>query len=324
MAAARGGTLITPSRLTLGQYLNGTWLPNVERRVRPTTADGYRRVISKQIIPALGGAELQAIDTAAVGRWVAAACDLGLSAKTIRNIHGVMSTALADAMRLSLVTHNAAHKAELPTLAAQRARVWNVDQITAFLTHVAADRWAPMWRLLATTGMRRGEALGLRWREVDLEGGTVTITNQRTIAGGVIIEGEPKTSAGRRTISLDQGTLAALKSWRARQAEDRLLMGAGWTGDYVFTWPTGEPLWPQTVTRWFHEHAEALGLPQIGVHGLRHSAATWMIASGESPKVVTHRLGHAHVSITLQLYAHVLPAHDRAAADAFAAVLDNA
>ena len=181
-----------------------------------------------------------------------------------------------------------------------------------------------MWRLLATTGMRRGEALGLRWGDVDLDSGTLTITNQRTIAGGKVVEGEPKSAAGRRTIALDAGTLSTLKAWRAVQAQERLVMGAGWApGGYVFTWPTGEPVWPQKVTAWFRSHADRLGLPQIGVHGLRHSAATWMIAAGESPKVVTHRLGHAHVAITLQLYAHVMPAHDRAAADAFAAALDG-
>ena len=102
-------------------------------------------------------------------------------------------------------------------------------------------------------------------------------------------------------------------------------MGAGWidTGGLVFTWPDGSPPWPQAVTQWFKAHTEALGLSTIGVHGLRHSAATWMIASGESPKLVAQRLGHAHVSITLQLYSLVLPAHDKAAADAFAAVLDG-
>lgn len=309
VAEARGGTLVTPSRLTLGQYLTSTWLPTVERRVRPTTIDGYRRAIGRHIIPALGGAELQAVDEAAVARWVGALCADGLAAKTVRNVHGVLSKALADAVRLRLITRNAAYRAELPAIPAQRARAWTSEQISTFLDHVADDRWAPMWRLLATTGMRRGESLGLRWPDVDLEAGTMTITNQRTIAGGRVVEGEPKSAAGRRTIALDAGTLSALKAWRAGQSQERLVMGAGWaTGDYVFTWPTGEPIWPQKVTAWFRQHAETLGLPQIGVHGLRHSAATWMIAAGESPKVVTHRLGHAHVAITLQLYAHVLPA----------------
>ncbi len=197
------------------------------------------------------------------------------------------------------------------------------EKIGQFLAHVEGDRWAPLWRLIATTGMRRGEALGLRWSDVDVGRGVITSTNQRSIAGGQIVEGEPKSDAGRRSLTVDAGTLTALRTWRRQQAQERLLMGAGWHGgDYVFTWPDGSLPWPQRVTAWFKVHSSALGLPNIGVHGLRHSAAAWMISSGVSPKVVTQRLGHSHVSVTLQLYAHVLPAHDQAAADAFAAALD--
>jgi integrase len=108
------------------------------------------------------------------------------------------------------------------------------------------------------------------------------------------------------------------------QSSERLLMGAGWPADdLVFTHPDGSGLWPQTTTRQFKEIAIELGLPTIGVHGLRHTAATWMISRGISPKVVAERLGHAHVSITLGLYTHVLPKHDRSAVDAFATAVDG-
>jgi integrase len=123
-------------------------------------------------------------------------------------------------------------------------------------------------------------------------------------------------------VSLDAGTVEELRRWRAVQNEERLVMGAGWPkADLVFTHPDGSGLWPQTVTRQFREIAGRVELPEIGVHGLRHTAATWMISQGISPKVVAERLGHAHVSITLGLYTHVLPAHDRAAAEAFAGAL---
>ncbi len=329
MAKARGGELVTPTRLTLGQYLTNTWLPMVERSVRPTTFDSYRRAVSKHIIgtdvaPGIGGALLKGLDRATVVRFLGVLADRGLAPKTIRNVHAILSKALGDAQALNLVSRNVAHGVELPSLPARQSRAWSAEQLRVFLAHVSDDRWAPMWRVLATTGMRRGEVLGLRWGDVDLARAVVTITNQRTIAGGAVVEGEPKSSSGRRSISIDAATVTALRSWRRTQAAERLQMGAGWhPGDYVFTWPTGEPLWPQSVTAWFRDHARALELPNIGVHGLRHSAATWMIGSGVSPKVVTQRLGHAHVSITLQLYAHVLPAHDQAAADAFAAALDG-
>jgi len=244
----------------------------------------------------------------------------------VRNLHGILSSALATAKAppLRLVNRNVAHGAKLPDVPKRRNRAWNAEQLQRFLAHVETDRFGAMWRLIVTTGMRRGEVLGLRWSDIDLDAKTVTVTNQRAVAGGTVTEGAPKTEAGARTTSLDTRTVAALKAWKKAQNAERLLMGAGWhAGDYVFTHGDGSPLWPQTVTAQFKRHAEALGLPTIGVHGLRHSAATWMLAKGISPKVVAQRLGHSHVSTTLQIYSHVLPAHDQEAVDAFAQALDG-
>jgi integrase len=322
--SVRTGTFVKPSRRTVADYLNDTWLPSIAQRVRPTTADSYRRHVKNHIASKLGPAELQSLDEAAVERWVADLRASGLSAKTVRNVHGTLSKALGDALRLRLVPRNAASRTELPRVPSRKPQVWTSAQLRAFLGHVADDRWAPMWRLLAMTGMRRGEVLGLRWADVDLDGGSLTVSQQRTIAGGKVVQGPPKTPTGARTIALDGATAAALRSLRRSQAAERLAMGAGWidTGGLVFAWGDGSPVWPQVVTSWFKSIAGELKLPTIGVHGLRHTAATLMIASGESPKLVSQRLGHAHVSITLQLYSHVLPAHDRDAANRLAAVLD--
>jgi len=192
--------------------------------------------------------------------------------------------------------------------------VWSSEQLRLFLDSTAGDELGVLWRFLAATGCRRGEALGLRWSDVDLAARTATIVRQRTIASGSVVEGSPKTSAGARTVSLDNGTVAALRLRHRQQAQDRLAAGRSWidTG-LVFTHQNGGGLWPQMVTARFKQSALVLGLPHIGVHGLRHTAATFMIASGINPKVVQQRLGHAHVSVTLGLYTHVLPAHDREA-----------
>jgi integrase len=145
------------------------------------------------------------------------------------------------------------------------------------------------------------------------------VGNQRTLAGSQIFEGSPKTKAGARTVALDADTVAAIKAWRAQQSSERLVIGAGWPDSgLVFTNPDGGGLWPQRVTARFRTIADELDLPPIGVHGLRHSAATWMIGAGVSPKLVQQRLGHADVSITLGLYSHVMPGHDRDAAEALA------
>ena len=319
------GLYVDPSRLTVGEYLTEHWLPAMASTVRPTTADTYGRLVRLHLVPSLGAVRLQQLERAHVSRWLAGLTAGGLSPKSVRNVHGVLVKALADAVELELVGRNAAAKPRgLPPAKRPAPRAWSGEQLGAFLAATSGDRLAPVWRLLAATGCRRGEVLGLRWSEVDLDAGTATIVRQRTIAGGRLIEGSPKTSAGARTVALDAGTVRELRAWRRVQSAERLLMGAGWadTG-LVFTNPDGGGIWPQRVTARFRELAEGLGLPLIGVHGLRHSAASFMIASGVNPKVVQARLGHAHVSVTLGLYTHVLPAHDRAAADALGAALDG-
>jgi integrase len=191
-----------------------------------------------------------------------------MSPKSVRNVHGVLAKALTDAVDLQLVARNVASKTALPSVEHGAPRAWSASQLGAFLEHVAGDRLYPLWRLIAMTGCRRGEALGLRWADVDFDDATSTVTHQRTIAGSHVVEGAPKTKAGARKVALDAGTVAALKAWRAHQSSERLVMGGGWpdTG-LVFTNPDGVGLWPQRVTARFRTIADELELPLIGVHG---------------------------------------------------------
>jgi integrase len=294
------------------------------QRVRPTTFDSYDRAVRNHLDPGLGSIELRKLNRATVAVWVSSLQSKGLAAKTVRNVHGVLTKALEDGVELGLVATNVAHKLRhLPSLPSSTPRAWSITQAARFVEHVRRDRWFTMWRYFAVTGCRRGEVLGLRWSDLDLDAGTVVVRNQRTIAGGSVVEGPPKTKHGFRTLALDGQTVAELRSWRRQQTEERLACGAGWhAGDYVFCWQDGSSIWPQAPTDWFRAHCDELGLPQIGPHGLRHTAGTWMIARGENPKLVAQRLGHSHVSITLGLYAHVLPGHDQAAVDALGAALD--
>jgi integrase len=163
------------------------------------------------------------------------------------------------------------------------------------------------------------------WMNVNLDAGSATIANQRTIAGGRVVQGMPKTRAGRendRARHWHGGRFEVMEGHPRRRA---LQMGAGWpdTG-LVFTHPDGNGLWPQMVTARFKAIAAALELPLIGVHGLRHSAATWMIGAGVSPKLVQQRLGHADAGVTLNLNSHVMPGHDAEAAEALASAVDSA
>jgi integrase len=324
LADVKRGRYVPPSRTTLGSYLVDMWLPTLS--VRPTTLDSYRRNIANHIVPALGDVPLQQLTRADVAGWVSTLGASGrLSGKSVRNVVGVLTAALGDAVEFGLVTTNVAQRLKnLPRAGTPTPRAWTIAELQRFIAHVRGDRWHALWRFLAVSECRRGEALGLRWSAVDFDAGTVSVRSQRAIAGGSVVEGAPKTTSGSRTIAVDSSMLGLLKSWRTQQLGERLMIGEGWQGDdWVFCWPDGSPLWPQTVTSWFRRYCDELGLPPIGVHGLRHTAATWMVARGESPKLVQQRLGHSHVSTTLALYAHVQPGHDRAAADALGAAIDG-
>ncbi len=319
------GSFIDPTKISVRDYIELQWLPSIEGTIRPTTFETYQRICRHHVEPRLGEVPLQKLGRVHVDRFVTDLVHHPLSPKSVRNVHGVLAKALADALDLGLVSRNVAMRTRsLPPATRPRPRAWSPSELRRFLAAVVDDRLGPLWRLIAMTGCRRGEALGLRWADLNLDDAVVTFAWQRTIAGGRVVEGAPKTNAGNRSVSLDTDTVRMLRAWRAQQNAERLLMGAGWAHtDLVFTHPDGSGLWPQTVTAKFKAIAEAVGLSPIGVHGLRHSAATLLIASGINPRVVQQRLGHANVSVTLGLYTHVLPAHDQAAADTLAAVVDG-
>ena len=189
-------------------------------------------------------------------------------------------------------------------------KAWTPQEVGRFLTATADDStFAPLWRFLIATGVRRGEALGLRWVDLDLDARTATIEHTRLKVDGKVIVDTPKTAAGHRSIPLDAVTVAAMKAHRAKQAEQRLMLGLGKpsTDDYVFCDPTGVPLHPERVSKVFAQQVRALdGLTPLTPHGLRHTWASSALRAGVSPKVVQERLGHAHVSVTLGVYSHLL------------------
>jgi hypothetical protein len=185
---------------------------------------------------------------------------------------------------------------------------WSAEQVRTFLEYTADHRLHAAFVLLATTGMRRGEALGLRWSDLDLTAGRLSITRTVIAVNHVIQIGSPKTARARRTVALDPGTIAVLRKHRQQQLEERLLMGSGFTDhDLLFCRPDGGPLHPERFARTFQIEATRAGLPRIRLHDLRHTWATLALVAGEHPKVVQERLGHANVSITLEIYIATSP-----------------
>jgi integrase len=200
---------------------------------------------------------------------------------------------------------------------------WTADVLRRFLDHVRDDRLFSAWRLAASTGLRRGELLGLRWQDVDLDAGRVSVRQTLTTVGNKAAFGEPKTARCKRNLALDGVTIGVLRSWRTRQAEERLGFGPAWqdTG-LVFSREDGSLIHPDTFSFWFERQVRAAGVSRIRFHDLRHTHATLALQAGVPAKVVSERLGHATVAFTLDVYSHVIPALQEDAAERIAALVD--
>ncbi len=253
----------------------------------------------------------------------------------MRNVHGMLHRALAQACERGHVRTNVAALANPPSArdardAAVRHDIWDAATLGRFLSRVRGDALHAPLRLIATTGARRGEVLGLRWREVDLVGARVLLGAQTltAVSGRLVWQRHGKTAAATRDVALDAVTLDVLTEHRARQAALAAGAGSRWHedehGPLVFTTALGAPLRPDSFSRRFRALVAAAGCPPLDVHGLRHSYATAALRAGVSPEVLSRRLGHADIGITLGFYAHVRPADDRDAALGVARTIDAA
>lgn len=322
----RSGTVVAPSSVTLEEYLT-EWLTTVRPQLRETTWASYG-VAVQRICWGLGARKLQALTAVEVERFYARLVNEGgpagrpLAAKTVRNTHIVLHRALADAERLRLVMRNVAHLARPPAVPHVERATWTADELAAFLEHVSGDRLFAAYVLLATTGMRRGEVFGLRWRDVDLSARRASITQTVTTVNDKLVLGPTKTNRSRRTISLDPTTVDVLHAHRVVQDQERATAGQAWDPSYdlVLCDGTGRPEHPDRFSRQFQRYVKATDLPPLrGPHNLRHTWATLALRAGVHPKVVSDRLGHATIAVTIDTYSHVAPSLDAEAADTVAA-----
>ena len=319
LASLDTGTYLEPTKQTLTDFTK-EWLVAIEPTIRPSTHFSYDRNLRLHVLPRLGSVQLRKVDAGMLnGLYAALLADGkqttanggagGLSPRSVRYVHTIVHRAFRDAVRWGRIARNPADAADPPRASAvvrPTMTTWTADQVRAFLDYTAEHRLHAAFVLLATTGMRRGEALGLRWSDVDLAAGRVSIVQTVIAVNHDVQVGSPKTARGRRTVVLDPGTVAVLREHRKRQLAERLLMGAGFTDHgLVFCRPDGAPLHPERFSRTFEIEAARAALPKIRLHDLRHTWATLALQAGEHPKVVQERLGHANVSITLDVYSHV-------------------
>jgi integrase len=329
MGQLRKGVHVNPARTTVAEYLTKTWLPAARATIKPSTAELYSTIIDVYITPHIGGARLQDVKPPHLNSMYATLATSGgrnggpLSAKTIRNVHTMLHRAFRDAVRWELLVRNPAEYADPPRVGAPEITAWDGDAVRTFLDSCRDDRLFPLWLLIATTGLRRGEALALRWSDIDLKARRVAVSRTVAFVGGEITYQEPKTARSRRAVPLPVETVEVLRSWYKAQAEERLAAGELYNVDarLVFADELGAPLPPKRITKAFGRAVERAGLPPVTLHGLRHTFATVALGAGVPTKIVADVLGHSSAQITADTYSHVTEPMTRDASDRVAAAM---
>jgi len=314
-----------PTKASVREYLTKEWLPAVKATIRPSTYNSYVQHVDSHITPHIGSVKLAKLTGSQVNALYAKLAESGkkdgksgLSPMTIHHVHSCLHKACKDAVRWGHISRNPLDAADPPRKKGDGTRemqTWSKEQLKAFLEAVAGERLSPLWHTIAMTGMRRGEAIGLRWNDVDLENGRLSVRRALIPTSREVVVSEPKTAKGRRVIALDPGTVEVLKAQAARQLEEQNGWDEAWveTG-LVFTAEDGKALDPESVSRYWRQAIKKSMLPSIRLHDLRHTHATLALQAGIHPKVVSERLGHATVSITLDTYSHAIPAMQEEAA----------
>jgi integrase len=325
LVAVEEKTFVAPAKLSLREYLRDEWLPAIEATIRPSSFRAYKQHVECHICPHLGSVPLQKLSGAQINALYARLALIGkkdgksgLSPLSIRHVHATLHRALKDAVRWERITRNPIEAADPPRIRGDGTRelkTWSAEQLKAFLNSTRDERLSPLWHVLAMTGMRRGEALGLRWIDVDLEAGRLSVRRALIPNGAVVVVSEPKTAKGRRSVALDPETVEVLKRQAGQQLADQVKKGDKWTDSgLVFTKEDGEAWHPEVVSRFFRAAVQRSRLPEIRLHDLRHTHATLALRAGIHPKVVSERLGHATIAITLDTYSHAIPAMQEEAA----------
>jgi integrase len=274
-----GHSYVSSDAVTLGTFLREEWLPAVRPpNLRAATWASYDAELRRHVIPRMGDVPLQQLTPIQLNQLYAHLLAEGrrdgrggLSPRTVRYIHTVVRKALSDAQRWGRLERNVADLADPPRQVASRhgghMQIWTAPQLRCFLDHVRDDHHYPAWLLAATTGMRRAEVLGLRWRDVDLDIGRLAVRQAYISIDGRPQFSEPKTRKSRRTIDVDARTIEVLRDWAATQDDERRAWSDAWNDHgLVVTQEDGSPVLPDRFSKDFQRHASAAGLPAIRLH----------------------------------------------------------
>jgi integrase len=347
--ADRGEIVTTKKVMTVADWLEEFSL-SVELSRRKTTAATYAFQARNYVVPHIGAMKLgsvSAVDIELLYRTLTTTakrcrkchpcrvrvpkgarrepCENPgpLASATVQGIHGFLVTAFGAAVRRGYIFRNPAAEVDKPTGQKPKKHIWTPEAAVQFLDYVKDDRFYPMWLVLLSTGLRRGELAGLTWESIDFRAGTVSIFSQRTMTvNNEETIGAPKTEKGRRIIPLSPRVLDALRDWRELQNEERAAFGEAYTDtQYLFTDADGVPIRPHRIRQRLNMLQEKAGVEVISVHNLRHTVATMLLAAGVHPKVVQEVLGHSSITVTLDMYTQVPQETLRAASDTLGLML---
>jgi integrase len=309
--------------LTVSQLLT-RWYDDVLRhQVSMGAASNYKSVADNHIVPSLGRKKIVNLTPSDVDRLLSEKLDSGLSPSTVRRIRAVFSQALSQGIRWGIVVRNVAALSHSPKIPRREGRTLTPEEARQLLVTLKGHRNEALYALMLSTGLRRGEALGLQWKDYDAKTETLIVRRSLKREEGVLITSDTKTSKSRRAINIPAPMAGALKTHRAQQAKERLAIGKAWqnTG-FIFTTSIGTPIDPRNLNREFRSICNQAGLGNWHPHELRHSAASLMLAQGIQLQVVSDVLGHASIRMmTADVYGHIMAPDRRAAADAMGNLL---
>ncbi|AKX94603.1 putative prophage phiRv2 integrase [Moorella thermoacetica] len=312
----QNGGFIEPSKITVEQWLN-RWLTDYAKpHLRQSTWESYETVLRLHVIPTLGSIPLKKLQPADIQRLYASKLESGLSPTRVRYIHVVLHEAMSQARESGLLLQNPTEAAKPPRHPKKKVQPLNPEQVKRFLETAKQDPLYPAFLLALGTGLRRGEILGLRWQDLDLQKGILQVRQSLIRTREGLKFEEPKTEKSRRQIPLPPSVVAALKRHKAWVNQNKLILGPDYEDhDLVFPVENGRPRDPKGFAEYFNRLLDKAGLPHIRLHDLRHTHATLLLLEGVHPKVVQERLGHSTVSITLDIYSHILPGLQEKAAE---------
>jgi integrase len=302
------GTPIANERQTVGEFLQQWLEESVKGKKEPKTHASYAQLIRLHLTPELGRIVLAKLSPRDVQDFINRKQACGLSPRTVQYLHAVLRAALNRALRWGLVSRNVATLVDVPHVRRQPTRFLPPEDAKRLLESIRGDRLEALYTVALAIGLREGEALGLRWQDVNLETGVVTIQVGLQRVEGRLRLKNLKTDHSRRSIALPEFAITALRTHRARQLAERMQAGELWADHgLVFTTSLGRPLDSRNVVRRFKRALEQAGLPDQRFYDLRHTCASLLLVQGVHPRVVMEILGHSQISLTMNTYSHVAP-----------------